>query len=118
MKIGRTELAILVLVWPGHCGHRAGAEWAVLMPMVNHEILVAPPQPIDPVDRRRILPPQSMLPFRVTSSQVHVRIEENVSDGTILSEHVRPEPGSPRDDPAAQRRGDQQFVAVDERDDG
>ena len=84
MKIGRTELAVLVLVTMLAIAvtEKAQAQ-AVLMPVVNHEILVSPPQPIDP-DRRRVQPPQpGMLPFRVVSSQVHVRIEENVATTTM-----------------------------------
>jgi len=55
---------------------------ALFMPIVNDKVVsFPPPPPAPPVDRFRPLPPPvpNALPFRITSSKVDVRIDENIA---------------------------------------
>ena len=84
MKMGRFQLLLLVLVTAMAIvvTERANAQ-ALLMPVVNNEIVVPPQPPIDEMRRRPFIPPQTSLPFRIVSSTVHVRIDENVATTTM-----------------------------------
>jgi Ca-activated chloride channel family protein len=84
MRMDRTQFLLLVAITAMAIAatERASAQ-AVLMPMVNNEIFIPPPPP-PPVDHTRRIPPStSALPFRIVSSQVHVRIDENVATTTM-----------------------------------
>src|SRR5476649_1486765 len=83
MKMGRHQLLLLVLVTAMAIvvTERASAQ-EVLMHMVNHEIMIPEPPPTD-VPRRFPPQPVSILPFRIVSSTVHVRIDENVATTTM-----------------------------------
>jgi len=80
MQITKKGLLILVLItaMAAIITDRAQAQ-SVLIPVVNGEVMVP-----DRTIRRPIHPfvPQ-VLPFRVTSSKVHVRIEDNVANTTM-----------------------------------
>ena len=88
MRMGRTQFLLLVAITAMAIAatERASAQ-AVLMPMVNNEIFMPPPPPPPqthpPFDQTRRFVPPSTLPFRIVSSQVHVRIEENVATTTM-----------------------------------
>jgi Ca-activated chloride channel family protein len=79
MQITKKGLLILVLVtvMAAIVTERAQAQ-SVLIPVVNGEVMV-PDRTVRPI--RPFVPPS--LPFRVTSSKVHVRIEDNVANTTL-----------------------------------
>ncbi len=85
MKMGRFQLLLLILITTMAIvvTERANAQ-AVLMPVLNNEVMLPmPPPPIDDVRHRPFIPPQTNLPFRIVASTVHVRIDENVATTTM-----------------------------------
>lgn len=79
MQITKKGLLVLVLitVTAAVVTERAQAQ-SVLIPMVNGEVMV-PDRASRPI--RPFI--QQVLPFRVTSSKVHVRVEDNVANTTM-----------------------------------
>jgi Ca-activated chloride channel family protein len=79
MQITKRGLLVLVLItaMAAFITERASAQ-TVLMPVINGEVFV-------PDHATRQIRPfvQQVLPFRVTSSKVHVRIEDNVANTTM-----------------------------------